>query len=256
MANGAASGAASGAAQGASGGVTGVIVGGALGALGGVFAARASKRFRRRQRAAIQSARDFADATVERITSDDLFTGARDFLSSTFNEGAQSPLALDFAKSIRAAQSVRGTFRGNIGAAQEAIGASGFAQRLRAQLLPQALSFAEAPERLRQSVLGFEAPLRVAAATGAQIAGVGPQAQIGSAFGQGFTGGVSGALGGFQVGSAFDAQRAFSAQLDALRLAKSERDGGASSAQALSGGNIAADQGFLDERIRALSGLV
>jgi hypothetical protein len=254
MADSPAHGATTGAAAGAAGGPAGIIIGGALGALGGVFAARASKRFRRRQRGAIQSAREFADATVARITEDPLFQGARDFLSSTFNEAGQSPLAIDFAKSIRAAQSVRGTFAGNIGAAQEAIGTSGFAQRLRTQLLPQAMSFAEAPERLRQSILGFEAPLRVASATGAQLPGLGPQGSLGSQFGQAFTGGISGALGGFQIGSAFDAQRAFSQQLDALRLSKAEREGTGQAAQ-FAGEGINIESNALQERIRQLSGV-
>lgn len=249
-------GAAEGAAAGSAGGVTGIIVGGALGALGGVFAARASKKFRRRQRKAIQSARDFADATVDRITSDPLFQGARDFLESTFNDAAGSPLAQDFAKSIRAAQSVRGTFSGNIGAAQEAIGTSGFAQQLRSQLLPQAMNFAEAPERLRQQILGFEAPLRVASATGAQLPGLGPQGSLGSSFGSAFTGGISGALGGFQIGSQFDAQRSFNARLDALRDAKAARasEGDGAAVQPL-GSGIAQDDAFLQDRIKLLSGI-
>lgn len=245
-------GAASGAAQGSAGGVGGLIVGGALGAIGGAFAARSSKKFRRRQRKAIQSARDFADETVSSIVNDELFTSAREFLRGTFAEDGDSPLAQDFGKSIRAAQSVRGTFSGNIGAAQEAIGTSGFQQRLRSQLLPQALAFAEAPERLRQQILGFEAPLRVAAATGARLPGLGPTGSLGSSVGSAFTGGISGALGGFQIGSEFDAQRAFNAQLDELRQSKTDRGG--SSAQGFS--DVAIEDDFLNERIRQFSGTV
>lgn len=262
MASGAAQGAASGAAAGSGAGVTGMLVGGTLGVIGGIQAERAQRKFRRRQRKAIASARTFADETVAKITGGELFQSAQQFLQNSFAEDGDSPLAKDFAKSIRAAQSVRGTFSGNLGAAQEAVGTSAFQQRLRQSLLPQALQFSEAPERLRQSILAQEAPLRVAAATGAQIAGVGPQGSIGGALGSALTQGVSGALGGFQAGSAVGAQNQFQSQLDALRLAKTQRETGQGSAgsfstgnvQPIAGGNIAQGSSFVDERIRQFSG--
>ena len=258
MAGEAAGGAASGAATGfAVGGPLGLIVGGALGALGGAQSERQQRKFRRRQRRAIAEARKFADETVTKITEGELFSSATDFLKSTFADAADSPLAQDFAKSIRAAQSVRGTFSGNIGAAQEAVGTSGFAQRLRQSLLPQAQAFAEAPERLRQSILALEAPLRSAAATGATIGGLGAAGSIGG-FGSALTGGVSGALGGFQIGSQFDAQQSFQSQLDALRLEKVKREtGGQTSASGFaraSQGQIAADDSFVNRRIQQFSG--
>lgn len=244
-----AQGAAGGAAAGASFGPIGAIVGGSLGALGGFLGARSKTKFRRRQRKAISSARKFADETVERITGGELFSSANEFLTSSFRDTTNSPLAQDFAKSIRAAQSVRGTFSGNLGAAQESFGVSGFAQKLKQSLLPQAQNFAFAPERLRQSILAQEAPLRVAAATGGSIAGVGPQGSIGSQFGGALSQGVAGGLGGFQIGSAIDAQNRFQTQLDALRNAKSERGGGGQG-----GGGIAQGQSFLDQRIQQFSG--
>ena len=228
----------------------GAIVGGSLGALSGLTGARAQTKFRRRQRKAIASARDFADETVARITGGELFSSANEFLTSTFKDSAGSPLAQDFAKSIRAAQSVRGTFSGNLGAAQEAVGTSGFAQKLRQSLLPQAQNFAFAPEQLRQSILAQEAPLRVAAATGGSIAGVGPQGSIGSQFGGAFNQAISGGLGGFQIGSAIDAQSRFQSQLDALRGAKAERGAGAPSGF----GGITQSQTSLDQRIAQFGG--
>lgn len=224
MAGEALGGAGQGAAQGASyGGVWGAIIGGALGAYGGYQQAQMSKRFRRRQRAAIEQARKFADETVAKVTSSELFTSAKNFLQNTFSNAADSPLAIDFAKRIRAQQSVRGTFTGNISAAQEAVGTSGFAQQLRTNLLPSALQYAEAPERLRQSVLASDAPLRVAAATGAPLVGLpsGFQSDLGGAL----AGGISGASGGFQIGTQFDQQRRFDLQLEEIRKARADRSG-------------------------------
>jgi hypothetical protein len=225
----------------------GLILGAGLGALGGVLDERQSRKFRRRQRKAIEQARKFADATVKRITEDELFVGARDFISDTFKNAADSPLAKDFAKSVRAAQSVRGTFSGNISAAAEGIGTSAAAQRLRTQLLPSALQFAEAPERLRQSVISTEAPLFAAAATGAPIFGGGPQQ---SPFSSAISGGLQGAAGGFQIGSAFDQQNSFEAQLAELRKAKADRQGSSGFSSGFDAGNSSA----LEDLINSFGG--
>lgn len=206
ISNGAGGGASSGALAGlSSGGLFGAGLGALLGGVGGFLASKDATRARRRQRAAIESARQFADQVVERVTSGELFSNARDFLTSSFRDSADSPLAQDTARQIRSAQAVRGTFHGNLAAVQEGVGTSAAAQRLRSSLLPSALQFSLAPEQLRQSVLGFEAPLRVAAATGGQLAGVGPSNLL-SQFSGGFGGAVSGGLGGFQIGSAIQAQ--------------------------------------------------
>lgn len=199
-------------AFGGGGGLFGLLGGAALGGLGGILGERNARKARRRQRQALGEARQFADETVARITGGELFSSAQEFLTSTFRDAGTSPLAQDAAKQIRAAQSVRGTFAGNIGAVAEGFGTSAAAQRLRSSLLPQALTFALAPEQLRQSVLGFEAPLRVAAATGGQLAGVGPsniQSPFSSFAGQA----LQGALGGFQIGSAIQSQRTQSQRL-------------------------------------------
>lgn len=196
-------------------------IGALLGGLGsGIEAADARRqqtRFRRRQRRAIQSARNFAGGTtvttgegmfgdrgpafapgtvitedmleaglprgtatfidpttgerraggrVDEILADPLLMQARSFLEGTFGNAADSPLAQDFVKGIRAAQAARGTGFGGAAINTEAGGLAAFSQRLRQDLLPQALAFGTLGENLRQSVLGFEAPLRTAAATG------------------------------------------------------------------------------------------
>jgi len=247
---GAGEGAASGATTGlALGGPLGLVLGAGLGALGGALSERQARRFRRRQRKAIAAARKFADETVKRITEDDLFKGARDFITSTFQNAADSPLAQDFAKSVRAAQSVRGTFSGNIGAAQEAFGHSAAAQRLRSQLLPSALQFAEAPERLRQSIVSTEAPLFAAAATGSPLFGAG---NLQSAAGNAISGGISGAAGGFQIGSAFDQDRSFQAQLEALRKSKGATDGSPQTSAQVSAGGGEGQPAFLQQLIQSL----
>ncbi|MEE8522188.1 MAG: hypothetical protein V3S83_12580 [Gemmatimonadota bacterium] len=201
-----------GAQQGASAGPAGALIGGVVGVAGGLIQERADRRTRRRQRKAIGAAQAFAKETVERITASKLFSGARSFLEETFENAADSPLARDFGKSIRQAQSVRGTFAGNLGAIQESIGTSAFSQRLRQSLLPAAQQFAFAPEQLRLQILQTEAPLRVAAATGAGLPGLG-RPNIGSQLGGALSQGLSGAAGGFQLGRQID----FNQQLHDLR---------------------------------------
>jgi hypothetical protein len=58
------------------------------------------------------------------------------------------------------------------------------------------------PETLRQGILGFEAPLRVAAATGGTIGGVGAPGRLSSGLSAMFSGAVPGGIGGFQIGRA------------------------------------------------------
>lgn len=183
-------------------------VGGLLGLVGGISGAITQKKtqtkFRRRQREAIGEARDFTSGRLEELLGEGtLFSQGTDFLSGTFGAADQSPLAQDFVKQIRAAQASRGTLFGGAPEAAEAGGLAAFSQQLRASLLPQLLSFTQAPEQLRQSILGFEAPLRVAARTGASIPGIGaPQPGV-DIFGSGLAGLVSGISGGAQVGSSF-----------------------------------------------------
>jgi len=243
-----------------SGALTGAALGLTLGAVGGFLQERQQRRFRRRQRRAIQAARDFAQETVRGIQESDLFSGATEFITSTFQDAGDSPLAQDFAKSIQAAQSARGTFTGNLAAAQEAVGRSAAAQRLRAQLLPAAQQFAEAPERLRQSVLSTEAPLRVAAATGAPIAGLGGPPQLSSPLGSAISGGLSGAIGGFQLGSQFDSQQRFDARLEGLRKQRAGRLGssnlsgfGGLLSPQLSSPQVAAPSSSVDSIIQSLT---
>ena len=220
----------------------GFIGGAALGGIGSAIDAGQTRkqqaRFRRRQRQAIQSARDFTGGTsvstgqgffgdagpagggattfldpttgerrqggrVEEILADPLLMQARSFLQGTFENAADSPLAQDFAKGIQAAQSARGTFFGGAAINTEAGGLAAFSQRLRQDLLPQALSFGTLGENLRQDVLGFEAGLRTSAATGG--AGVGDSSNLlgPNVFGSLLSGAASGGAAGFSLDREF-----------------------------------------------------
>lgn len=238
----------------------GLFLGGVVGGVGSFIEAEQQRaqmaRFRRRQRKAIQSARDFTGGTtvqgesqkgffgargaalapgsivsdslvdeglpeggtfftdpvtgerraggrVEEILADPLLVSARNFLQGTFDNAPDSPLAQDFVKGIRAAQASRGTFFGGSAEVAEAGGLSAFSQRLRQDLLPSLQSFGTLGESLRQGILGFEAPLRTAAATGGGGLGdasgfLGP-----SPFGSALTGALSGAAGGFSLDRQF-----------------------------------------------------
>lgn len=185
------------------------VVGGLLGLTGDLVGAiatnRAQTRNRRRQRKAIAEARTFTDERLaELLGTGTLFSQGVDFLRGTFGEAADSPLAQDFVKQIRAAQAARGTLFGGAAVSTEASGLAAFSQNLRASLLPQLLSFSFAPEQLRQSILGFEAPLRVAARTGGALPGVGPAPTPVNPFVAALQGAIGGATGGFQVGLGFD----------------------------------------------------
>ena len=216
----------------------GFIGGAALGGAGaGIDAAQTRKqqaRFRRRQRQAIQDARDFTGGTsvltaadvaagrtaagststfldpvtgerrsggrVDEILADPLLAQSRAFLQDTFANAADSPLARDFAKGIGAAQSARGTFFGGAGINAEASGLAAFSQRLRQDLLPATLQFGTLGENLRQDVLGFESGLRTAAATGG--AGLGDSSNL---LGPNvFSSILSGAAGGGAAGFSLD----------------------------------------------------
>lgn len=186
-------------------GLAGAGFGAILGGIGGFLSAeskrRAQTRFRRRQRAAIKEARQFADQRVAAITGSELFKGAKGFLESSFGDPLSSPLAQDFARGVRQAQAARGLLFGGAAVSQEASGLSAFSQNLRTRLLPQALQFAQAPEQIRQSVLGFEAPIRVAAKTGAALPGITPPQILDSPLASAFQQAAAGAAGGFQIGS-------------------------------------------------------
>lgn len=164
--------------------------------IGGIAAQKAQTRNRRRQRKAIRQARTFAEERIRELTGEGtLFAQGVDFLRGTFGDAASSPLAQDFVKQIRAAQASRGTLFGGAAVAQEAGGLSAFSQQLRASLLPQLQSFSFAPEQLRQSILGFEAPLRIAAKTGGQFAPTGANPFVSA-----LQGGIAGGFGGTQLG--------------------------------------------------------
>lgn len=184
------------------GGLIGGIGGLVTDIIGGVRAERAQRRFRRRQRRAIGEARQFADETVRRITEGGLFQQGTEFLQSTFGAAEDSPLVQDFVKQLRSAQSARGLFFGGASAQAEAGGLAVASQRLRQGLLPQLQSFALAPEQLRQSVLGQEANLRVAAATGAALPGLQQPDFIDPIIG-GIRSGIQGAAGGAALGAEF-----------------------------------------------------
>lgn len=144
-----------------------------------------------------------AGGRVEEILADPLLTSARSFLQGTFDNAADSPLAQDFAKGIRSAQAARGTLFGGAAESAEAGGLAAFAQRLRQDLLPSALQFGGLSEQLRQGILGFEAPLRTAAATGGSGLGSGNLTGLPSVFGSALSGALSGGAGGFALDREF-----------------------------------------------------
>jgi hypothetical protein len=192
----------------------------ASGLLGGLFAAggsilgarekkKAFRRFRKRQRIAIDQAREFADERVAALTGEDSLIGRGiNFLKGTFDDPAGSPLADQLRKSIQVAQESRGLRRSTIGAVSEARALGAFTQKQRQSLLPELVRFGTVGENLRQSIISFEMPLRVGAATGLNVTGLQPAAGMG----QGFSGGgaassalnsfASGFLGAGQIGMA------------------------------------------------------
>jgi hypothetical protein len=206
-------------------GVGGAIAGGLLGLTGGIISSveqrRAQTRFRRRQRGAIESARQFADERVAAITGGDIFRKASDFLSRTFDDGTTNPLAGDVAKRLSALQAERGAFFGGAAALDVAAGAGGFLQQQRQSLLPTAAQFAFEPERIRQSVLGFEAPLRIAASTGAAFGGLQPQPFVPGVASSALNNAISGAAGGFNIGRSVGGDRA---RLDASAQRRTSQD--------------------------------
>jgi hypothetical protein len=184
----------------------GAGIGGAAGLVGGIINSVNTNaqltRFRRRQRAAIQEARDFTDSRVDDLIGEGtLFEQGKQFLSDTFANTADSPLAQDFVKQMRAGMAQRGTLFGGAAMNTEAGGLAAYSQQLRMQLLPQLLQFSTEPERLRQSVLGFEAPLRIAAKTGALLPGMTAPQMSQSVAGAALSGLASGALGGASIGA-------------------------------------------------------
>lgn len=181
-------------------------VGGLLGLAGGISSAfnqrRQQTRFRRRQRRAIGGARTFAEERLQELLGPrTLFGQGEEFLRGTFGAAAESPLAQDFVKQIRAAQAARGTLAGGAPEAAEAGGLAAFSQQLRASLLPQLQAFAFAPEQLRQSIIGFEAPLRVAARTGAALPGITPPQIAPDILTGALSQATAGFLGGAQIGA-------------------------------------------------------
>lgn len=232
-----------------SGLVGGSIVGGLLGGVGGIIEGAEKKRFskkqRRRTRKGLRRGRAGAEdrlldllegetgpdiqtfregnvfgkdfrvpgPVLEGERTGSLFSQGEDFLASTFGDPASSPLAQDFVKQIRAAQAARGTLFGGAAVNTEASGLAAFSQNLRTQLLPQLQEFTFAPERLRQSITGFETNLAIAEVTG----GFAPQQFQPSALLSGIKGGTAGLLGGAQIGAAFDANNLSQQSLDFQR---------------------------------------
>jgi hypothetical protein len=227
----------SGGQSGSSGGtqLATAFLGATLGGLGAFFGAREQKkafrRFRKRQSLAIEDARKFADERVASILDSPLIKLSREFVEGTLRDPGSSPLAEGLRKSLRVAQEARGLRRSTAGAVAEASSLAGFQQQLRAQLLPQAQQLGVLPEQLRQSIIGFEAPLRIAQATGLNFTGFGtaPGLEAGFAGGGSLSSILSqsaqGFLGGAQAGAAFQnnlAQQRREAEL--LDLIRSQRN--------------------------------
>lgn len=229
----------------------GALIGGLLGLAGGFLGKRQATRARRRQRRAIAQADRIAAERVAQITgADTLFGRARSFLEDTFENAATSPLAEDFAKRIRAGQAARGTFgAGRLAASQEALQTSAFSQRLRQSLIPQAINVSFAPEQLRQSIAAFETPRLIAAATGGQLAGVGPPN-----FGPGLLAStLQGGLGGFQIGQGISQAQQFQQQLAQNQQALDLFGGGLQAAPQVEG--ITQSQAAILRALQGIQGL-
>lgn len=202
--------------------LAGALLGGLFGGFGAFFGAREQKkafrRFRRRQSQALQETRQFADERVQQLTGEGSLIGRGiKFLEGTFDDPEGSPLADSLRKSIRVAQESRGLRRSPVAAVAEARALGAFSQNLRQQLLPSLLAFGTAPENLRQSIIGFEAPLRIGEATGLNITGLAPAPGLQAGFAGGgstssiLSGIASGFIGGGQIGTAFGQQQQNSA---------------------------------------------
>jgi hypothetical protein len=204
----------------------GAALGGILGGIGNIFSQRQARKdfrtFKRRQREAIKKSRAFADERVTELLDSPLLRMGREFLEGTFSSPEASPLADQLRKSIRVAQQSRGLRRGVVGAVSESRALGAFTQQLRASLLPQVQSFGTLPERLRQSVLGFELPIRIGQAVGLNVSGLGAAPGLesglspGSSLAAGLGGGISGAAGGASLG--FGIANQITAAQDKTRL--------------------------------------
>jgi hypothetical protein len=191
------------------GGFGGGLVGGTLGLVGGLIQAHQQKKafrtFRKRQSLAIEEARRFADERVAALTGEGtLNKRGVDFLQGTFDNPENSPLADQLRKSIRVAQESRGLRRSTVGAVAEARALGAFTQTQRQALLPSLIQFGTVGENIRQGVLSFEAPLRIANATGLNASGFNfapGLAPPGSSLNEAITGGIAGFAGGFNIGS-------------------------------------------------------
>lgn len=194
-------------------GAAGALIGGLFGLAGGLIGGyerkKAQTKFRRRQRAAIGAARQFADERIQQLLGSPLLRQGMEFLEGTFARPEDSPLADQLRKSLRVAQESRGLRRSVAGAVGEARALGAFTQNLRASLLPEVARFGTLPEQLRQSIIGFETPLRVAAATGAPVPGIqaNPEQLFGGFLGSSLGQAAAGAAGGFQIGSALSFQQ-------------------------------------------------
>lgn len=184
------------------GGVPGAIIGGLFGIAGGLLSRKRGKKQRKRRKRAVAAAQQFARGRQEAFEQNPLFQKAQQFISQSFEEGAENPFARDVGLSIRASQASRGLFTGNLAAIQEAQGRSAFTQRLRQQLVPAATRLAGLPEQVRQTAL-------TSALSQGQIEAA--SAVDPNAFEASLQGGLAGAFGGFQIASTLR-QQAISGQ--------------------------------------------
>ncbi len=227
--------------MGGAGGI-GALIGGIGGIVGGIFSSsarrRAQRRFRRQQQEGIADARRITEERVQAVLDNPLIQSASNFIQESF-AGDGGPLAEQFRKRLEVAQESRGLRRSTAGAVAEASSLAAFRQNFLAQLLPQAQSFGTLGERFRQSILGQELPINIASHTGAPIPGISQasaELQNPAAFdglASAFSGGVSGALGGGQIGQQLGASQQqlqqVSAQNDFLDALRTRGGGGVQS---------------------------
>jgi hypothetical protein len=207
-------------------GLLGALGGGILGGIGGFFSSRARKkaaaRFKRNQQIGITQARANTEQRVQALLDNPLISAASSFIQESF-AGDGGPLADQLSKRLRVAQEARGLRRSTAGAVAEASSLAAFRQNFLASLLPQAQSFGTLGERFRGGILQQELPIQIGFNTGAPIPGVSapsPQLQDPTGFdpiSSVLSGGTSGGIGGFQVGSEFSRISSQNDFLESLR---------------------------------------
>lgn len=148
---------------------------------------------------------DFAAADAD-VARQEAAIGTYNDAADVFGGGApMDTLTQDFVKGIRAAQSARGLYTSQVGAAQEASGLAAFRAQLQLNMLPQLLELAQAPVAMGQQYGEANLARNVFSRTGGratygqQVSG----AYGGSPLGSAIMSGTSGLFSGASLGLSF-----------------------------------------------------